>query len=215
MTEQNTEISRDDVRAVAKLIAARIRRTPLIDVDVPRADGHTVPITLKLDCLQHSGSFKARGAFANLLTRPVPLAGVVAASGGNHGAAVAFAAEQLGVPANIFVPEVTSEAKQARVRSFSARLHVGGELYADALAASQSFVVETGALSIHAYDQRETLMGQATLAMELEDQRGDLDTVLVAVGGGGLIGGTAAWYGTRTRIVAVEPEAAPTLKRGA
>jgi threonine dehydratase len=148
--------------------------------------------------------------FANLLLRK-PSAGVVAASGGNHGAAVAYAAQRLGVPATIFVPDVASPAKQERIRSYGARLVVGGLRYADALAASEAHIAKTGAMPVHAYDQAETLLGQGSVGMELEQDAPGIDTLLVAVGGGGLIGGIAAWFGRRIRIVAVEPEAAPTL----
>jgi threonine dehydratase len=171
------------------------------------------PLTLKLELFQHTGSFKPRGAFANLLMREVPAAGVVAASGGNLGAAVAYAAMKLGVPARIFVPAVASPAKQQRIRDYGADLVVGGERYADALAASEVWAAESGALQVHAYDQVETLLGQGTLGRELEDQVPALDTLLVAVGGGGLIGGVAAWYAGRVKIIGVEPEAAPTLTR--
>ena len=165
--------------------------------------------------MQHSGSFKARGAFANLLTRKIPAGGVVAASGGNHGVAVAYAAMRLGVRAKIFVPTTSSPAKIARIRAYGAELEVVGERYADALAASESWVERSGALPVHAFDQRETLLGQGTLGLELSEQA-PLDTVLVAVGGGGLIGGITAWYAGqagagRTRVVGVEPELAPTL----
>src|SRR5207253_1310952 len=159
---------------------------------------------------QHSGSFKVRGAFTNLLTRAIPAAGVVAASGGNHGTAVAYAAMRLGARARIFVPTVSSPAKIARIRAYGAELEVGGALYADALAASNAWVERTGALVVHAYDQVETLLGQGTLAMELAEQA-PLDTVLVSVGGGGLIGGIAAWYAGKVDVVGVEPESAPTL----
>jgi threonine dehydratase len=161
--------------------------------------------------LQHSGSFKARGAFANLLLRKAPPAGVVAASGGNHGVAVAYAAHRLGVPATIFVPDVASPAKQERIKGYGAQLVIAGSLYADALAASQSHIERTGAMPVHAYDQTETLLGQGSVGVELEQDAPEIETLLVAVGGGGLIGGIAAWYGRRIRIVAVEPEAAPTL----
>jgi threonine dehydratase len=168
-------------------------------------------IHLKLELTQHSGSFKARGAFANLLIRDVPSAGVVAASGGNHGAAVAYAAHKLRVRAKIFVPEVSSPAKIARIRNYGADLVVGGERYADALIASEAWRMQSGAMAVHAFDQTETLLGQGTIGMELRDQVPDLDTLLVAVGGGGLIAGIAAWYSGKVRVVAVEPEAAPTL----
>ena len=166
---------------------------------------------LKLEFLQHTGSFKPRGAFANLLTRSAPEAGVVAASGGNHGVAVAYAAMRLGIRATIFVPTVASPAKLERIRGYGAELVVGGERYADALTASEAFAAHTGALPVHAYDQPETLLGQGSVGLEIEADVPDIDTLLVAVGGGGLIGGIAAWYAGRICIVAVEPELAPTL----
>ena len=171
------------------------------------------PVALKLESLQHSGSFKARGAFANLLTRPIPPSGVVAASGGNHGAAVAYAAMRLGVAATIFLPSVTSPSKVERIRSYAAKLVVSGERYADALAASEEFVRQSGALAVHAFDQPETLLGQGTVGREIDADRPDIDTLLVAVGGGGLIGGIAAWFRGRVKIIAVEPEGSPTLWR--
>jgi threonine dehydratase len=168
-------------------------------------------LNLKLELLQHSGSFKARGAFANLLTRKVPAAGVVAASGGNHGAAVAYAAAKLGVPARIYVPTVSSQAKVALIRSFGADLVVQGERYADALAAAEAWAVDSGAMKVHAYDEPGAILGQGSVGLEWEEQAPSLDTLLVAVGGGGLIGGIAAWYAGKTRVVGVEPESAPTL----
>jgi threonine dehydratase len=194
-----------------KLIRPHVRRTPVIEVDGADLGLRSRALALKLESLQHSGSFKARGAFANLLMREVPHAGVVAASGGNHGAAVAFAAMKLGVPARVYVPRVASPAKLELIRRFGADLVVGGELYADALAESARWTAQSGALAVHAYDQAETLLGQGTVGLELEQQSPSLDTVLVAVGGGGLIGGIAAWYEGRVRVVAVEPEMAPTL----
>lgn len=163
--------------------------------------------------MQHAGSFKTRGAFTNLLQRDVPEAGVVAASGGNHGAAVAYAAMVLGVPASIFVPSISSPAKLDRIRSYGAHLVVGGERYADAYEASLDYARDSGAMQVHAFDQVETLLGQGTLAKELEEQLDGVDTVLVSVGGGGLIGGIAAWFAGRVRVVGVEPEDAPTLAR--
>jgi threonine dehydratase len=211
-------VERARIAAVHGLIAPYVRRTPTVEIDA--ADlGLDVEsrLVLKLELLQHAGSFKARGAFANLLTRKVPAAGVVAASGGNHGAAVAFAARRLGIPARIFVPTVASPAKVRQIRDYGAELVVTGERYADALAASEQWVESSGALAVHAYDQPETLLGQGTLGRELEEQAPELDTLLVAVGGGGLIGGIAAWYagkpGGRVRIVGVEPERAPTLTK--
>jgi threonine dehydratase len=167
-------------------------------------------VVLKLELLQHSGSFKARGAFANLLTRKIPAAGVVAASGGNHGAAVAYAAMRLGVPAKIFVPTVSSPAKVARIRAYGAELAIVGDRYAEALAASEAWIARTAALPVHAFDQTETLLGQGTLGMELAEQA-TIDTALVSVGGGGLIGGVAAWFAGSVKVIGVEPMAAPTL----
>src|SRR5262249_48105011 len=153
-----------------------------------------VQLTFKLEQLQHAGSFKTRGALANLLTRDIPRAGVVAASGGNHGVAVACAAQRLGVRAKIFIPRVASQTKVDRIRASGADLEIVGELYDDALAASEVWAKSSGALAIHAFDQIETLLGQATVALELSDQAPALETVLVPIGGGGLIGGVAAWY---------------------
>ncbi len=163
--------------------------------------------------MQHAGSFKTRGAFAHLLTRTIPAAGVVAASGGNHGAAVAYAAKQRGVPARIFVPTVSSPAKIERIRDYGADLVVTGDRYADALEASETWAEQSGALRIHAFDQVETLLGQGSVGLELSEQAPALETLLVAVGGGGLIGGIAAWYANGVRMVGVEPEGAPTLTR--
>jgi threonine dehydratase len=206
-------IGRDDISAVAALICPHIRRTPMVAADGADFGLPPLPLCFKLEMLQHSGSFKARGAFANLLLRDIPEAGVVAASGGNHGAAVAYAAMRRGVRAKIFVPTISSPAKTQRIRDYGADIAVGGDRYADALAASEAWAGQSGALQIHAFDQRETLLGQGTVGAELESQMPDLDTVLVSVGGGGLIGGIAAWYAGRSRVVGVEPEAAPTLTR--
>jgi threonine dehydratase len=206
-----TEITRERIAATEAVIRPYVRRTPLLAADLADFGLPPLPITFKLELLQHSGSFKARGAFANLLLRKVPAAGVVAASGGNHGAAVAYAAQRLGVPATIFLPDITSPAKVERIRGYGAELVIAGTRYADALAASEAHVARTGAMAVHAYDQAETLLGQGSVGMELEQDAPDIDTLLVAVGGGGLIGGIAAWFAGRKRIIAVEPELAPTL----
>jgi len=206
-----TDITRERIAATEALIRPYIRRTPLVQADLADFDLSAAPLTFKLEMLQHSGSFKARGAFANLLLRKPPVAGVVAASGGNHGAAVAYAAQRLGVPATIFVPEITSPAKIDRIRNYGAQLVIGGSRYADALAASEAHVKQTGAMAVHAYDQPETLLGQGSVGMEIEQDAPGIDTLLVAVGGGGLIGGIAAWCAGKTRVIAVEPEQAPTL----
>jgi len=221
-------ITRDEIRGTYDTIRPWIRRTPVVQVDLGDLDPagaapSALPVaTLKLEQLQYAGSFKARGAFANLLLRDVPPAGVVAASGGNHGVAVAYAASRVGlggkqsVPARIFVPTVSAPAKVERIRQLGADLVVTGERYADALAAAQDWASSSGAMSVHAFDQRETLLGQGTLGLELAGQADQLDTVLVPVGGGGLIGGIAAWFGgtdPKVRVIGVEPDGAPTLTR--
>jgi threonine dehydratase len=206
------QIDRASIAAIEPVIRPHVRRTPVLEAR--GADfGLACELVFKLELLQHSGSFKARGAFANLLTRQVPAAGVVAASGGNHGAAVAYAAQKLGRPARIYVPTVSSPAKIERIRSYGADLVIVGERYADALAASEAWAAESGALQVHAFDQPGALLGQGTIAFELSEQAPALDTLLVAVGGGGLIGGIAAWYEGKVKIVGVEPSAAPTLTR--
>jgi threonine dehydratase len=196
-------VTREAIAATEPVIRPHIRRTPVVE---------DAGLVFKLELLQHSGSFKARGAFTNLLTRKVPAAGVVAASGGNHGAAVAYAAQQLGVPARIYVPTVSSQAKIQRIRDYGAQLVVEGDRYADALAASERWAADSGAMQVHAYDQEGALLGQGTVGLEIEEQI-QIDTLLVAVGGGGLIGGIAAWFEKRIRIVGVEPSAAPTLTK--
>jgi threonine dehydratase len=197
-------ITRDDIYRAYDTIRRYLRRTPVVQLDL------TEPVTLKLEQLQYAGSFKARGAFTNLLLRDVPPAGVAAASGGNHGVAVAYAAHRLGIPARIFVPTVSSPSKIERIRQL-ADLVIGGDLYADALEAAQQWIATSGAMSVHAFDQRETILGQTTLALELDDQAGPLDTVLVPVGGGGLIAGIASYFAGAARVIGVEPDGAPTL----
>ena len=202
----------DDIRAAHARITPHVRRTPVIrvtsgDLGVTLAS----PLALKLEFLQHTGSFKPRGAFNNLLSRKVPAAGVAAASGGNHGAAVAYAAQQLGHKATIFVPDVSAAVKIARIKSYGADTRVGGARYADALEACERFIAQSDALSVHAYDAAETIAGQGSVGLEWEQDAGDLDTVLVAVGGGGLIAGIAAWYGRRVKVVGVEPEGSRAL----
>ena len=211
MIAQHT-VDRAAIAETESLIRPYIRRTPVIAVDGADFGLDGVMLVCKLEFLQHSGSFKARGAFTNLLRREVPAAGVVAASGGNHGAAVAYAAMRLGKPARIFVPTVASQAKLDRIRGYGADLVVTGDRYADALAASEEWVAKSGALPVHAYEQVETLLGQGTVGLEFEEQDPRLDSLLVAVGGGGLIGGIAAWYAGRTKVVGVEPELCPTLE---
>ena len=204
-------ITRERIATTEATIRPYVRRTPLLHANMADFGLPAGALTFKLEFLQHSGSFKARGAFANLLLRKPGAAGVVAASGGNHGVAVSYAAHRLRVPATIFVPEVASIAKQEAIRGYGAKLVVSGSRYADALAASEAHIERSGAMPVHAYDQTETLLGQGSVGIELERDAPDIDTLLVAVGGGGLIGGIAAWFERRIRIVAVEPEAAPTL----
>ena len=209
---QITDLSRKRIQATERVIRPYIRRTPILEVDGSEFGLDSIKIVFKLELFQHGGSFKARGAFTNLLTRKVPAAGVVAASGGNHGVAVALAAMKLGKPATIFVPTVASPAKLDRIRGYGAELIIAGDRYAESLEASEVWMKESGALPIHAYEGDETLLGQGTLGLELEEQDPEIDSLLVAVGGGGLIGGVAAWYQNRVRVVAVEPTEAPTLQ---
>jgi threonine dehydratase len=202
--------SRTDIAAAAARIAGHVRHTPVLHLSA--ADlGLGFPVTLKLELLQHTGSFKPRGAFNRLLSAALPAVGVIAASGGNHGAAVAYAARALGVQAEIFVPELTPPAKVARIASYGARVLQGGETYAEALAASRARQAQTGALEVHAYDDPAVLAGQGTVGREFERDAAELTHVLVATGGGGLIGGIAAWYAGSAVVVSVEPEACPAL----
>lgn len=205
-------LTRSDIARVHQIIRPHIRRTPVLPANGREVGLDPFPLTLKLESLQHSGSFKPRGAFTNLLTRPVPPAGVVAASGGNHGVAVAYAARQLRIRATIFVPTVASPAKIGRIRDYGAEVIIAGDRYADALEASERYVEESQAMPVHAYDQLETLLGQGTLGLEIAEQVPEASTVMIAVGGGGLIGGVSLWYAdSKTRVIGVEPVEAPTL----
>ncbi|PLS22879.1 threonine/serine dehydratase [Neptunicoccus cionae] len=197
-----------EITAAYQRVAPHVLRTPVLEID---GFGLGYPVSLKLEQVQHTGSFKARGAFNTLLSLDVPKAGLVAASGGNHGAAVAYAAQKLGHRAKIFVPELAGPAKIALIERCGADLEVVGGVYANALTAAQAYEAETGAMQVHAYDANPTVAGQGTVALEWEEQGLDADTVLIAVGGGGLIGGAMAWLGKRRKIVAVEPVLAPTL----
>lgn len=210
MPQSASMITQNDIRAAHARIAPHVRRTPVVEVD-GAGFGLNHPLVLKLELQQHTGSFKPRGAFNHLTSRKVPKAGVVAASGGNHGAAVGYAAARLGIPARIFVPEIAGATKIALVRGTGAMLEVVPGHYGQAAAAAEACQQATGAMSIHPYDAPETLAGQGTVGLELEEQAPDLDVLLVAVGGGGLIGGIASWYDGRVKIVAVEPERAATL----
>jgi threonine dehydratase len=198
---------RKAIFAAASRISAYVRHTPVLRVELDE----TSPVTLKLELLQHAGSFKPRGAFNRLLSAERSVGGVIAASGGNHGAAVAYAARSLGISAEIFVPAGTPAAKVTRIAGYGARVVQGGETYAEALTASRERQAETGALEVHAYDDAAVLAGQGTVGRELEQDAPDLTHILVATGGGGLIGGIAAWYSGSAHIVSVEPEGCPTL----
>jgi len=205
-------ITKEDIRAAAQRIAPYIRTTPVIRLesswfDVP---GDTF---LKLESLQVTGSFKPRGAFNRLLGETIPPSGVITASGGNHGIAVAYAAQKLGARAEIYVPSLATELKRKLLTDLGAQIVVAGNTYVEALAASEVRAAESGALNVHAFDHAATVAGQGTIAIELDAQLPDIDTVLVSVGGGGFIGGIAAWFSGRVKIVAVEPTKCPTLNR--
>ncbi len=213
MTQQadpgNLPVSRADVDAAHERIRGYVRRTPILPARFDEAAG--ADVLLKLELLQHAGSFKTRGAFNTLLSRDVAAAGVTAASGGNHGIAVALAARRLGYKARIFIPDISPQVKIDAIRAQGAEAIVGGARYADAQAACDAHAAETGALLVHPYDALETLAGQGTVAKEWEEDQqalglGNLDTVLIGVGGGGLIGGMAAWWAGRVKVVGVEPE---------
>jgi len=205
-------ISRTEIQDAGRRIATHVRRTPVMALE-EKSFGIDARIFFKLECLQHTGSFKPRGAFNCILSSTIGEAGVIAASGGNHGAAVAYAAHKLGHHAEIFVPVITPKNKVDRLKQYGAAITITGNSYSEALAASRERAEQTGAVSIHAYDDARVLAGQGTLGMELEEQVRGLDSVLIAVGGGGLIGGVTAWYQERVRVIGVEPERAPTLHR--
>lgn len=192
----------EDIETAAKRLNGHVMRTPVARIS---GFGLPFPVEMKFEQLQHTGTFKARGAFNTLLAVDVPPAGVVAASGGNHGAAAAYAARALGHPAHIFVPEMAGPSKIALIRETGAALRVVQGEYANALEAARAFETESGAMQIHAYDAPLTVAGQGTLMREWEEQGLEADTVLIAVGGGGLIGGAMAWLGRRRKVVAVEP----------
>ena len=202
---------RNSVRAAEAAIRPHIRRTPVLTTPAADFGLAGAPLTFKLEFMQHSGTFKARGAFASLLLGEGAERGVVAASGGNHGAAVAYAAMRLGHKAHIFVPTISSPAKIMRIKQYFAEIVVGGDTYFEAHAASRAFAAAHGMIEVHAYDAYQTLAGQGTVALEWAEQSPDLDTLLVAVGGGGLIGGIAAAVGGKLKIVGVEPANAPSL----
>jgi len=204
------DVTRFDVETAAETIRPYIRRTPVMQLE-PGAFGVPALLTLKLELLQHTGSFKPRGAFSRMLTAEVDDAGVLTASGGNFGLAVAYAASVLGHPAEIFVPSTSPAMKVDKIRGYGATVHIVEGYYAEAYAACEERAFDTGAAFLHPYDQPAVVAGQGTLAAELSDQRPALQTVVVAVGGGGLIGGIAAWYAGDVRVIGVEPDRCPTL----
>jgi len=217
-TAEAGPISASEIRRTYQQIRPYLRRTPTLTVPLAALTGASredagPDVALKLEQLQCGGSFKTRGAFANLLLREIPPAGVIAASGGNHGVAVAYAAHRLGIPAAIFVPAIAGRAKIDAIRSLGADLHIGGDRYADAWAAAQIAAAESGAVQVPAFDQRETILGQGSVGLELSQQVSGLDTVLVPVGGGGLVAGIAAYFASAVRVIGVEPDGAPTLTR--
>lgn len=205
-------MNRSDITSAAERIAPHVRVTPIVELE-PNAFDIPARLTLKLELLQHTGSFKPRGAFNRILSERVPATGVIAASGGNHGAAVAYAARTLGQRAEIYVPAPTPRIKVDRLRSYDAHVQQVGADYAEALAASSERAHESGALVVHAYDQLEVLAGQGTLGRELQRQTPEAETVVIAVGGGGLIGGVAGWFRGDAKVIGVEPERCPTLLR--
>jgi threonine dehydratase len=205
-----TAVTATDVDEATRRIAGHVRETPVLALE-PGAFGSAGALVLKLELLQHAGSFKPRGAFNRVLAADVPAAGVVAASGGNHGVAVAHVARALGHRAEIFVPAVSAPAKVERIRALGAAVTVGGAVYQDAQDAATQRAAETGALLVHPYDHPLVVAGQGTVARELDGQAPGIDTVLIAVGGGGLIAGAAAWFGDRVRIVSVEPASIPAM----
>jgi threonine dehydratase len=203
------DVTPDDIRAAHLRLRGHVRRTPLLSADA--GTGGDGEVTFKLELVQHGGSFKTRGAFHNLLSRAVPEAGVTAASGGNHGVATALAAQRLGHPARIFVPEIASPVKVAAIRAHGAEVVIGGARYADAQAACDRHAADSGALLVHPYDAAATVAGAGTVALEWEEDQArlglaPLSTVLIAVGGGGLIAGVSAFFQGRVKVVGVEPE---------
>jgi threonine dehydratase len=200
-------VAPDDISAAAERIAGRVRRTPTLELG--EFDGASV--VAKLEFLQHTGSFKPRGAFNKLLSSEVPPAGVIAASGGNFGSAVAYAARELGVPAEVFIPSTSPETKVARVRGYGAQVMIVEGYWAEAQAAVMERQAETGALLMHPFDQPEVIAGQGTIGLEIEEQVPAVDAVLMSCGGGGPLAGIAAWFDDRIRVVGVEPDGCATM----
>lgn len=210
MTATDAVPSVDDVAAAADRIRGLVRTTPIVEM-ASGTFGVDAALVFKLELLQHTGTFKPRGLFNRALTHEVPSAGLVIASGGNAALALLHVAKQLGHQAEVFVPETAPAAKVAKLHQHRAGVHQVGQNFAEAVVASERRAEETGALLMHAYDQPEIVAGQGTVGLELEQQCPDVDTVLVACGGGGLVGGIAAWFDRRVRVIAVEAEGSPTL----
>ncbi|MDX2378852.1 MAG: serine/threonine dehydratase [Acidimicrobiia bacterium] len=209
MTSPGVPVSPADISRAMDAISPYVRSTPVIEVPGDEF-GIDATLVIKLEFVQRSGAFKARGATHYIATQPIADTGIVAASGGNHGAAVAWAAQRLGHEATIFVPTTSAPAKVARLAQYGATIRQVGEVYGDALAASREFLAQHAATSIHAFDDPIVMAGAGTCAMELEGQAGHLDAVLLACGGGGLSGGAAAWFGDRAEIVVCETDRTPT-----
>jgi threonine dehydratase len=207
---ETTVVERGDIEAARRRIAGHVRSTPVLEAGAG-SFGLEMTLVLKLELMQHTGSFKPRGAFNKMLASDVPSAGIVAASGGNFGLAVAYAARELGHPAEIFVPDTSPTAKIEGIRGLGADVQIVPGYYHEASVVAAARQAETGALAMHPYDQPEVVAGAGTVGLELAEQVRDADTVLVAVGGGGLIGGVSSWFRGDIRVVGVEPEACPTL----
>jgi len=201
-----------DVAAAAGRIRGHVRTTPLVEL-TPGTFGVDATLVVKLELLQHTGSFKPRGLFNRALTHEVPAAGMVIASGGNAALGLLHVGKQLGHPVEVFVPETAPAMKVAKLHSYGAHVHQVGRNFAEAVLACEAKAEETGALLMHAYDQVEIVAGQGTVGLELEQQCPDVDTVLVACGGGGLVAGVATWFDGRVRVIAVEAEGSPTLAK--
>ncbi len=207
-----TSVTRYDVAAARHRLGIQIRRTPVMRVEAGQLGEQNPPLWLKLESLQVTGAFKARGALNSLLASEIPAAGVCAASGGNHGQAVAWAARRLGVPAAVFVPTTCPPIKLRRLADYGAEVTVVGDVYDQSLVSAEQYAADTGALLIHPFDRPLTVAGAGTVALEFADQVPDLDAILVAVGGGGLLAGAlAALHGTVIRTVGVEPSTARCL----
>jgi len=197
----------EDVRSAAERIAGRVRRTPVLEL----GEIHGASVVAKVELLQHTGSFKPRGAFNKLLSSEVPPAGVIAASGGNFGLAVAYAARETGVPAEIFIPSTSPQTKVDRVLAHGAQVTIIDGYFAEAFEVAEKRAAESDALLLHPFDQPEVIAGQGTLGLEIEEQVPDVGTVMIGVGGGGPLAGIAAWCGERVRVIGVEPEGCASM----